>query len=155
MNWLEILNEIFRLCIVPLLAILTRYLIVYIETKKEDMIQKNQNEMADKYITMLADTISDCVRATNQTYVDSLKQENVFDAEAQSEYIPPVDVKINMASELEISRSFTVSALSDLINADINEENYPIVRAFIDMLDVPIKSKIYEKLDEKYHVTEE
>ena len=85
MNWLEILNEIFRLCIVPLLAILTRYLIVYIETKKEDMIQKNQNEMADKYITMLADTISDCVRATNQTYVDSLKQENVFDAEAQKE----------------------------------------------------------------------
>lgn len=85
MNWLEILNEIFRLCIVPLLAILTRYLIVYIETKKEDMIQKNQNEMADKYITMLADTISDCVQATNQTYVDSLKQENIFDAEAQKE----------------------------------------------------------------------
>jgi hypothetical protein len=32
---------------------------------------------------MLLDTISTCVAATNQTYVESLKQQGKFDAEAQ------------------------------------------------------------------------
>ena len=32
---------------------------------------------------MLADTITDCVVSTNQTYVDALKAANAFDKEAQ------------------------------------------------------------------------
>ena len=32
---------------------------------------------------MLAKTITDCVVATNQTYVDNMKNQNCFDAEAQ------------------------------------------------------------------------
>ena len=34
---------------------------------------------------MLADTISACVIATNQTYVEALKKENAFTKEAQQE----------------------------------------------------------------------
>jgi hypothetical protein len=34
---------------------------------------------------MLAKTISDCVVATNQTYVDALKKDNAFTIEAQKE----------------------------------------------------------------------
>lgn len=85
MDWMNLLNDIFKLCIVPLLAILTRYLIVFIETKRDEIVEKNQNNKADKYIVMLAQTISDCVLATNQTYVDNLKENNCFDAEAQKE----------------------------------------------------------------------
>ena len=36
-----------------------------------------------KYIEMLSNTICECVIATNQTYVDSLKAQGKFDAEAQ------------------------------------------------------------------------
>ncbi len=32
---------------------------------------------------MLSDTITNCVIATNQTYVDNLKDKNAFDEEAQ------------------------------------------------------------------------
>jgi hypothetical protein len=32
---------------------------------------------------MLSDTVCDCVVATNQTYVEALKNKNAFDAEAQ------------------------------------------------------------------------
>ena len=32
---------------------------------------------------MVGDTVSDCVKTTNQTYVDSLKQQGKFDEEAQ------------------------------------------------------------------------
>jgi hypothetical protein len=34
---------------------------------------------------MLTDTIINCVIATNQTYVEALKNKNAFDAEAQKE----------------------------------------------------------------------
>ena len=34
---------------------------------------------------MLADTITACVMATNQTYVEALKKENAFTKEAQQE----------------------------------------------------------------------
>ena len=32
------------------------------------------SDTADKYIAMLTDTITNCVVATNQTYVDALKE---------------------------------------------------------------------------------
>ena len=41
--------------------------------------------MADKYIALLTDTITKCVIATNQTYVDSLKNKDAFDKAAQKE----------------------------------------------------------------------
>ena len=37
----------------------------------------------NKYLTMLSNTIIDCVIATNQTYVESLKKQGKFDLEAQ------------------------------------------------------------------------
>lgn len=89
---LELINQIFQVCIVPLLAVLTTYLVKYIDAKKDELIVKKEeanankkNMLADKYIKMLADTIKTCVIATNQTYVDSLKDKNAFDGEAQKE----------------------------------------------------------------------
>lgn len=82
---LELLNQIFQVCIVPLLAVLTTYLVKYIETKRDEIITEKNNTLAEKYIKMLSDTITDCVKATNQTYVDSLKDKNAFTKEAQEE----------------------------------------------------------------------
>ena len=89
---LELINQIFQVCIVPLLAVLTTYLVKYIDAKKDELIVKKEeanankeNMLAEKYIKMLADTIKACVIATNQTYVDSLKDKNAFDGEAQKE----------------------------------------------------------------------
>ena len=77
------LSQIFEVCVIPLLGILTAYLVQYIATKKDALIKQNDNALAAKYITMLSKTITDCVIATNQTYVDSLKSQGKFDAEAQ------------------------------------------------------------------------
>ena len=82
-NFLQILSQIFEVCVIPLLGILTAYLVQYIATKKDALIKQNDNALAAKYITMLSKTITDCVIATNQTYVDSLKSQGKFDAEAQ------------------------------------------------------------------------
>lgn len=83
MNWLEMLNQIFELCIIPLLGILSYYLIQFITIKGEEAQSKIDNALVDKYIKMATETVVSCVKATNQTYVDSLKATGAFDVEAQ------------------------------------------------------------------------
>ena len=43
------------------------------------------NEIAQKYTNMIYQAVVDCVIATNQTYVDSLKKSGSFDEAAQKE----------------------------------------------------------------------
>ena len=83
MDWLNLINEIFQVCIVPLLGILTTYLVKYITIKMEEIQVKTENEIINKYLNMLTTTITECVIATNQTYVEALKKEGKFDLDAQ------------------------------------------------------------------------
>ena len=85
MDWLSILQQIFELCIIPLLGIVTKFVIEYIAQKKEQIKTQTDNELAQKYLDILNDTIAKCVTATNQTYVESLKEQNAFGADAQKE----------------------------------------------------------------------
>ena len=83
MDWLELLNQIFQICIIPLLGVLTTFLVAYINKKKEALKTQVDNTLYHKYIDLLSQTITDCVIATNQTYVDSLKASGTFDTDAQ------------------------------------------------------------------------
>ena len=85
MEWLDLLYQILEVCIIPLLGILTAYIVKYINNKSEEIQIKVDNDLADKYIILLTDTITSCVIATNQTYVEALKKENAFTTEAQEE----------------------------------------------------------------------
>lgn len=83
MDWLELLYKIAEVCLIPLLGVLTAFFIKWLKAKEAEILVKVDNDTADKYITMVAQTITDCVIATNQTYVETLKQQGSFDAEAQ------------------------------------------------------------------------
>lgn len=83
MNYSEIIITIFQVCIIPLLGVLTTFLVKWLQIKSNELQNKMDNELADKYMTILTNTITECVLATNQTYVDALKQQNKFDLEAQ------------------------------------------------------------------------
>ena len=85
MNWMEMLQKIFEVCIIPLLGILTTYLVMFIQKKTKELQKTTDNELYKKYIGMLQDTIVRCVIATNQTYVEALKNKNAFTEEAQKE----------------------------------------------------------------------
>ena len=76
-------KEILEYVLIPLLIILTRYLIVFIDAKRKELKEKTNNELTNKYIDMIYSTVTNCVIATNQTYVDSLKQQGSFDKQAQ------------------------------------------------------------------------
>lgn len=83
MDWLELLYKILEVCLIPLLGIVTTFFIKWLKAKEEEVLVKIDNDTADKYVAMLFDTISTCVSATTQTYVEALKKEGKFDAEAQ------------------------------------------------------------------------
>ena len=85
MEWLSLLYQILEVCVIPLLGVLTAYIIKFINIKSNEIQNKVDSEIGDKYIDMLADTISACVIATNQTYVEALKKQNAFTPEAQKE----------------------------------------------------------------------
>lgn len=83
MDWMEMLAKIFEVCIIPLLGILTAYLVAFIKVKGNEILTHTDNELEQKYLSMLIDTVSECVIATNQTYVEALKKEGRFDETAQ------------------------------------------------------------------------
>lgn len=83
MDYLVLVQQIFELCIIPLLGILTKFAVEFLIAKKNELNSKTDSEVAKKYTEMVVDTVSKCVIATNQTYVNSLKESNAFDEEAQ------------------------------------------------------------------------
>jgi recombinational DNA repair protein (RecF pathway) len=85
MEFLELSQQIFTTLIVPLLAVVTVFLIRWFTAQAEELKKKTDNEIAQKYIDLLNNTIVTCVTATNQTYVNALKDKNMFDKEAQEE----------------------------------------------------------------------
>ena len=104
MDWPNLLTQIFEVCIIPLLAVLTTYIVKYIQVKNAEITAKSENELVDKYVNMLSYTISSCVVATNQTYVEALKKQGKFDAEAQK-------VAFNM----------TLNAVMEILSEDAKE----------------------------------
>lgn len=83
MNWMNIITQLFEIVIFPLLGVGTIYLINLIRVKIQELKSKKDNELYSKYLTLLEDTIVNCVLATTQTYVSALKSQNKFDAAAQ------------------------------------------------------------------------
>ena len=80
---LELLPVIFEVVLIPLLGVLTAYLVTFIKAKTKDLQAATENDKADKYLGIAAEVVSNCVVATNQTYVESLKKQGKFDEEAQ------------------------------------------------------------------------
>ena len=83
MDWTQVLEQLFELLIYPVITVAGIYLTYLIGVKIKELKQKANNEQASKYLDMLNDTISSAVLATTQTYVESLKKQGKFDAEAQ------------------------------------------------------------------------
>lgn len=124
MDWNNILTQIFELILFPLLIIGATYLIYFLSVKTKEIKDKTDSDTLDKYLDMLNNTITQCVIATTQTYVSSLKQQGKFDAEAQK--IAFQKTYDNVMSILTAeSKYYLQSALGDLeayVNSKIESE---------------------------------
>ena len=110
---MELLSQIFEVCIIPLLGVLTTFLVRYINAKMKTLVDTISDEKQKKYIEMLNNTITDCVIATTQTYVDTLKKQGKFDKEAQEQAFL---MTFNAVSDLltKESKKYLNEAIEDL-----------------------------------------
>ena len=113
MEWLPLLYQLLEVCIIPLIGLLTAYVIKYINTKSAEVQAKVDNDTADKYIAMLTETITACVTATTQTYVEALKKQNAFTEEAQKEAFN-LTFNAVMAVLTEDAKAYLTEAYGDL-----------------------------------------
>lgn len=113
MDWLALLSDIFEVCVLPLLGVLTMYIVKFIQVKSAEITGKVDHDLADKYINMLAVTIENCVIATNQTYVETLKAAGKFDAEAQKTAFNMTKNAV-MAILSEEAKKYLENAVGDL-----------------------------------------
>ena len=116
----ELIKQIFEVCLFPLLGVLTTFLILFINKKSQELKAQTDNELYHKYIDMLEQTVINCVIATNQTYVDALKAEGKFDAEAQKIAFQKTYDSV-MAILSEDAKSYLNEAIGDLQTYIINQ----------------------------------
>lgn len=108
-----LLTDIVKGCLIPLLTILTTYLVKFIKAKMDELASKTDNDKVAKYSEMLSDTIVKCVIATNQTFVDSLKAQDKFDKEAQKQaFVLTYEAVVSILSEE--AKVYLTSAYGDL-----------------------------------------
>jgi len=65
--------------IIPMLAILTKYIQVFLKSRVLELEQKVENENLMKYIRIAEDAIETAVVSVNQTFVDEMKKQGIFD----------------------------------------------------------------------------
>ena len=121
MNYGELITCIFQVCIIPLLTVLTTYFVKWVNAKSAEIKVNIDDAEMVKYVDMLNRTITECVIATNQTYVETLKQQGKFDAEAQ-----------------KVAFQMTSKAVLDILSEDAKE----YLNAAVGDLNIYITNKI-------------
>lgn len=85
MDWLSIIQQIVEIAVIPALGILLSWLTTKIVEKLETDKKQKEAELAAAYLKELDALIINCVKATNQTFVDELKKQGSFDKAAQAQ----------------------------------------------------------------------
>jgi len=79
----ELLMTIIQAVIIPAIPIVVAYLVKLLKAKTEQTATKISNELVRQYLQEAIDSVLQAVTYVSQTYVDSLKKQGKFDAEAQ------------------------------------------------------------------------
>jgi hypothetical protein len=82
-NLNELLMTLIQVVIIPAIPILVGYLVKLLKAKAEQTTVKINNELVRQYLQEAIDAVLQAVTYTAQTYVDSLKKQGEFDADAQ------------------------------------------------------------------------
>lgn len=128
MDWTIYLNDIMQICVIPLLGVLTAFLVMWIKGKTKEIQTKTDNEFLQNCLSVLETTVVNAVLATNQTYVEALKKENAFTLEAQEQAFKKTYDAV-LASLTEDTKKGLATITTDLtayitemIEAKINEQ---------------------------------
>ena len=121
MDWTAQLLEI---VLVPILTVITGFIVTFLKAKSQEVMASIKSEKLRKYILMLEDIVCNAVTATNQTYVETLKKEGRFDAEAQQIAFDTTKkaVLLMLTEEAKTVLQEAYADLSDYINTLIEAQ---------------------------------
>ena len=109
----EFLRDMFLAVITAAVPVLTTYLVVFIRKAGDSAAANAESVKAKTYITEVAEAIAAAVAATNQTYVDALKNTGSFTKEAQQEAAQKA-LETCLASISPAAQSFIEAAYGDI-----------------------------------------
>ena len=114
----QILVDLLAVVLVACIPVVTRYIITALKSTADKAAASSKSTLIAICIEEIADAVSTAVEATNQTYVDSIKNSsNPFTAEAQRK-------------AFEQAYNVAVAALSQSTK-DFIEENYGSIKDFL------------------------
>ena len=113
MKCLQFLKDVFLAVLTAAIPVLTAYIIVFIRQVGDNAAANTESVKAKTYITEAAEAIAAAVAATNQTYVDFLKNAGKFDWDAQKEAAQKA-LEACLASISPAAQSFIESAYGDV-----------------------------------------
>ena len=120
----ELILTIFQVCIIPLLGVLTTFFVKWVNAKSAEIQTNIDDATLRKYMGMLTETIADCVVATNQTFVETLKAQGKFDEEAQKEAFRQTSMAVIqiLSEDAKEYLSYAVGDLETYITKKIEAE---------------------------------
>ena len=121
----ELVSTIIQICLIPLLSVLTGYLVAFIKKKSTALQEETDSEITKKYLNLLSDVVCSCVTATNQTYVETLKENGNFTSEEahKEAFNKTKDAVLAILSDkAKESLTSAFGDLDELIKTKIEEE---------------------------------
>ena len=109
----KLLQDFFLAVVTAAVPVLTAYLVVFIRKAGDSAAANAESIKLKTCITEATEAIAAAVAATNQTYVDSLKNAGKFDAEAQREAAQKA-LEACLASISPAAQSFIETAYGDI-----------------------------------------
>ena len=109
----EFLRDLFIAVITAAVPVLTAYIVVLIRRVGDNAATNAESVTTKTYITEVTEAIAAAVSATNQTYVDSLKNAGRFDAASQREAAQKA-LEACLASISPATQSFIEAAYGDI-----------------------------------------
>lgn len=110
---LEFLKEIFMVVLAAAVPVLTAYTVVFIRKAGDNAAANAESVKAKTYITEATEAIATAVAATNQTFVDALKNAGKFDKDAQKEAAQKA-LEACLASISPAAQKFIEAAYGDI-----------------------------------------
>lgn len=120
------IQDIIYLIITGIMPLLIMYAMTFLRVKIKEYQKNLDNDQLNRYIDAATDAITKAVISVNQTYVDTLKRQGKFDAEAQAK---AKQMAIDKAKELITADSKTaINTLYNDFEAYLNDAIEELVR---------------------------
>lgn len=113
MNAQQLLMDLLYAVLIAAIPVLAKYLVAYLDSKKSEIEDNQKNSDFSNTIAKALEIVETVVKYVSQTYVDDLKAQGTFDADAQTEALNKAMETIQSQLD-EDTKNLIITAYGDL-----------------------------------------